>query len=81
MNQARRAAVEDARERAELYAESADVRVGKVLTISEQASRSPAPPRMRRAMAMEASDSVPIAAGEQELSVSVHVSYELTDNR
>lgn len=77
MNQARRAAMEDARERAELYAESADVQVGQVLTISEQGSEAPAPRQMRRAMVMEAADAVPIAAGEQDLTVSVHVSYQL----
>ena len=78
-NEARKEAVADARARAELYAEATGTRVGKVISISEQAIHSPRPvSHMRMAMADMAS-SVPIASGEQEVSASVNVMYELVD--
>ena len=78
LNQARNRAIRDARSRAELYAHAADVQVGKVLAISEQPIQVPRPQMLGRAAAMEAAG-VPIASGEQELSVRVHVEYELRD--
>ena len=77
-NSARKKAIEDARSRAELYAVATGVKVGKVISISEQAISSPSPqPRMMRAMAE--SMSVPVAPGEQQISATIHVVYELTD--
>lgn len=75
---ARKKAIKDALSRAELYAHATGTQVGKVISISEQAIQSPLPqPRMMRAMAAESS--VPVAAGEQEVSATIHVVYELID--
>ena len=76
-NEARRLAVKDARSRADLYAAATGTKVGIVISISEQGIRSPSPmPRARMAMA-EMASSVPIATGEQEVTASVTVMYEL----
>ena len=80
MDKARIAAVRDARHRARLYATAGDAELGEVLSIVEQSSYTPAPRARRMSMAaMEAADSVPIAAGEQELAVNVVVRFELQD--
>lgn len=77
LNQARAAAVADAQERAELYAKAAGVRVGEVLTISEEAQSIPQPMFRGRAMAMEAASDVPVAAGELDFPAQVHVVFAL----
>jgi len=73
MDEARRAAVADARARAGLYAGAAGVELGEVLTISESGGMAPMPV----AYAMRDAGSVPIAAGEIEISASVTVVYAL----
>lgn len=72
---ARRAAIADARARAELYARAAGVSLGQVLSISEGAGAAPQPEMMRSAMA----GAVPIAAGEVTLRAQVQVTWELQD--
>lgn len=80
MNKARRNAVDDAKGRAELYAQATGVRVGKVISISEQSIQPPRPMfQARMAMADMASESVPIATGEQEVTANINVMYELLD--
>lgn len=80
MNDARKRAIDDARGRAMLYAQAAGVRVGRVISISEQSIRPPQPVfQARMAMADMAPSSVPIATGEQEVSASINVMYQLTD--
>ena len=80
MNKARRNAIDDARGRAELYAQATNTRVGRVISISEQSIQPPRPMfQARMAMAEMAADSVPIATGEQEVTASVNVMYELLD--
>lgn len=72
---ARTAAVADAKHKAELYAEAAGVKLGRVLTIAEGGSQDPRPMPMMR---MEASAvSVPVQAGEQTLSAQVRMVYEI----
>lgn len=78
MNEARKKAIANAKAKAELYAESAGVTVGKVLKIDERQSVIPQPRMLGRAMEMSAS-SVPIATGEQDFVASVNVMYELID--
>jgi uncharacterized protein YggE len=76
LNQARNRAIQDARARAELFAQAAGVKLGKLLSIQESgAAPQPPQPMMRMAIA----ESVPIATGEQELTASVSVTYELLD--
>jgi len=79
LNQARIRAIADAQNRAEVYARAAGVRVGKVLTISEQSVRMPRPQHMAAEFAMQRAAAVPIATGEQELRTSIHVVFALED--
>lgn len=80
VDQARGRAVRDARRRAELYAQAAGVRVGKVLTISEQPVQMPRPQYMANTFMAEArSAAVPVAAGEQELQASIDIVFALED--
>lgn len=76
MNDARRAAIADARARAELYATGAGATLGDVITINEfnTGGGRPMPMAMARAdMAME----VPVAGGEVGLSVQVSATFAL----
>ena len=75
LDQVRDDAIADARRKAELYAKAANVKLGKVMAISEEGSGSPPRPVMQ---AMRAG-AVPVAPGEQMLRASVTVSYELTN--
>jgi uncharacterized protein len=76
MTKAREAAMADARQRAETLARAGGVSVGTVLSISEGSSEMPRPVMYRMA-AMAAPASTPTAAGEQSVSVTVSVTYEL----
>jgi hypothetical protein len=73
-DEARKAAMANARRRAELYAAAAGVGVGPVVAISETA---PAPgPRHFQARAAMA-EAVPVEAGSIDLTVIVHVTWAL----
>jgi uncharacterized protein len=74
---ARARAFDDAKDRAEQYAQLAGLTLGKVISISESAGGTtpvPPPPPMPRA-AMEA---VPLEPGQQSVGFSVTVIWELT---
>ena len=79
LDEARTQAMKTARERANLYARAAGLRVVRILSISESGGYAPRPPVMyaRAAMADMAVESSPVAAGELELSVNVSVQFEL----
>jgi len=72
---ARAAAVKDATLRAEAYARAAGVTLGPILSISEGTSYAPRP--MGRVMALAADASTPVAAGEQSVTASVSISWEI----
>ncbi|MFN4011576.1 MAG: SIMPL domain-containing protein [Pannonibacter sp.] len=74
---ARKAAVADARRKAELYAAAAGVKLGKVLSMSEGGAAVPQP--MYRMAAMSAEAMPPMLSGEETLSASVTIVYELAD--
>jgi uncharacterized protein YggE len=76
---ARKQAMGDARRKAEQLAGDAGVVVGLPITIQEMGGSLPPMPRMagRMDMMMAASAPVPVSPGEQEISVSVSVIYEL----
>ncbi len=77
LDEARSLAIAKARARAELYARATNMRVKRIVSISEAGGYSP-PPRPMMAMAMrEKAADTPIAAGEQKLGVSVSVTFEL----
>jgi uncharacterized protein YggE len=79
LDEARKRAVADAKRKAEALVGEAGVVLGPPRIIEELDGAAPPPPRpMNMRMAeMAASAPVPIAAGEQELSVVVRVVYEL----
>jgi uncharacterized protein YggE len=79
LDEARKLAIADARARAELYANSAGVRIGSVISISEQGAQVPRPQRIARTMALDQASAVPIARGTHEVQANVTVVYSLLD--
>ncbi|RXF75301.1 SIMPL domain-containing protein [Hansschlegelia zhihuaiae] len=79
LDEARRAAIADARRKAALYAEAAGARLGGVLSIEEDPSADePVRPFAGRAKALQAAaPATPIARGEQELRARVTVRWRL----
>ena len=79
LNEARRKAVAQAKEKAKLYAEAVGFRLGPVVEVREGGAR-PVPVRRvafaRKAMAMEMAASVPVARGEQKVRVMVTITWE-----
>lgn len=81
MDEARRDAVEDARNRAETLTEAAGIGLGDIVRIDESVQQAPPMPMMRAEMArsLSADAAVPVAAGENTYSVSVTITWELGD--
>ncbi|MGH6763879.1 MAG: SIMPL domain-containing protein [Phyllobacterium sp.] len=78
INDARKKAVADAIAKAKTLAEAAGVNVGSVLEISEQTFQPrPVPMARGKMMATQASDFVPVAAGENTYNVQVNVTFEI----
>ncbi|MEM8696367.1 MAG: SIMPL domain-containing protein [Pseudomonadota bacterium] len=80
LNEARRDAIRKARERAELYAAAAGMRVVRIVSISEAGAARPPVVMQRMANApMDMAESAPmqIAPGEQRLTANVSVTFEL----
>jgi len=73
---AKKAAIEDAKRNADLYAAAAGVSVGQVISIRDSAAPMPMP-MMERAMSLDMAASVPIAPGQQTVSAQVAVVYEI----
>lgn len=74
-DEARRAALDAARARAELYAEALGLRVRRIVSISEGGGFMPRP--MMAVRAMDAMESSPVSPGESTLSVNLDVVFEL----
>lgn len=81
VDEARAAAIADARRKAEVLAKAAGARLGRVISISEQGGGALAPPPMLRrgAPMAAAAEPVPVASGDQMFRVDVSVSWELID--
>lgn len=77
LDKARVAAVHEARRKAQLFSTAAGVQVGRVLSIHEAGSSQPPPIPMRHTLMAE---SVPVAPGEQALTVQVTVVFALEEN-
>ncbi|ARS28205.1 SIMPL domain-containing protein [Sphingomonas sp. KC8] len=78
LDEARTAAIRTARSRATLYAAAAGLKVKRILAISEQGGNyQPPMPMPVMAMRAEKAADTAVEAGEQKLSVSVTVSFEL----
>ncbi len=79
LDAARKSAVEDARHKAELYADALGLTLGPVISVSENGGNVPQPFAVK-AMAMDArAESVPVQTGEMDYSVTVSVSWEIED--
>ena len=80
LDSARTVAVADARRKADIYATGAGARIGRLITLTEEPSRTP--PIVRyfpRAFAADAAaPPTPIEAGEDKLTVTVLARFELT---
>lgn len=78
LDEARKKAVADARAKAELYASAAGVALGRVVQISESGGIIHPPPMpVARYKAEMADASVPVAAGQQTVTSSVSITYEI----
>jgi uncharacterized protein YggE len=75
-DEARRKAMADARRKAELYAQEAGVKLGRVRHIQEQPPHVPRGEFLGLARAA-AAESVPVAPGEQEFHASITVTYAI----
>lgn len=76
-DEAREAAVADARRKAELYAGAAGVELGAIRSISEEMAMPGPQPMYRMEAAM--AQSVPVAAGEAEVTAHVTIVWELAE--
>ncbi|BDU15935.1 SIMPL domain-containing protein [Lysobacter auxotrophicus] len=77
-DEARRAAVEKAQARAEMYAKTLGKKVRRIVSISEGGSFAPPRPMPMMAMkAMDRAESTSISPGENVLSVNLDVVFEL----
>lgn len=78
IEQARVRAVKEAAAKAGTLASAAGVKLGRVLSISEQSfNPGPSPMMHSRAMMADAMESVPVAAGENSYKVTVNMSYAI----
>lgn len=76
-DEARKAAMVNARRRAELYATAAGVTLGAVLAISEDVRMGDPGLFQGRARTMSAAAAVPVEAGAIDLEATVHVTWAL----
>lgn len=77
-DEARRAAVEDARHKAEVLAEAAGLTLGPVLVLRDTPAMEGPRPMMMEARAASDAAKVPIAAGEVALSAMVEMQFALS---
>ncbi len=78
-NEARRAAFNDARRKAELYADVAGEELGDLVSITESQSYGQPQPYMMRAMDAAAAAPVPVATGELSFQINVQVTWSFDD--
>lgn len=76
-DEARRDALDKARARADMYARSLDLRVLRIVSISEGGGFMPPPMPMVAMRAMDSVESSPVSPGESSLSVNLDVVFEL----
>ena len=76
-SQARRKAAEDAHEKAQELALLHDVKLGKVIRVSEGATGGPGPVRMKSALMATAESSSAVSAGERSVSARLSVVYAI----
>ena len=80
LNKAREDAIREAREKAKSMADAAGVKLGPLLSMTENSGGfNPQPVFARASVRDVASASTPISAGDQTLSVSVNLSYGIVE--
>jgi uncharacterized protein len=77
LTEARKEAVADARSKAETYAAAGGFKLGNIITINEGTAYQPPVTYAAKADRAASADAVPIAQGEQALSVDVSITYEI----
>jgi len=77
LDEARKAAVRDARHKAEIYAAAAGFTIGDIVTLSEAVGFQQPVQYMAKAARAEMANDVPIAQGEQALSIDVSITYAI----
>jgi uncharacterized protein len=77
LDEARAAAAAHARKKATLYATNAGARLGRVLSISEQSAYTPRPFAYEHKELAAGDKRMPVAVGEQEMSVQIFLEYDL----
>lgn len=77
LDEARRDALQKARERAEMYAKSLGLGVRRIVSIDETGMEMPRPLMRMEAKAMAADASTPISPGENVLGLTLNVVFEL----
>ena len=79
LKEARSKAVTDAFEKAQTLAQAANVELGDILNIRENASRPrPIAIAQARSLSVQEDASVPIASGENTYQVTVQMSWEIS---
>ncbi|MBL3609692.1 SIMPL domain-containing protein [Rhodovulum sulfidophilum] len=78
MDEARRAAVAEARRKAELFASASGQSLGSLVSVVEQGANQPRPMQMKMSFESMA-DTMPMAEGELELDATVTMVFELGD--
>ena len=78
-DRARKAAIADARARAELYAAAAKVKLGRIILISESGAQVPGPGPDARTTMREQAMAVPVEAGDLAFRSSINVVWEIAD--
>lgn len=77
LDQAREAAVADARHKAELYARASGLTLGRIVWITEDPGYTPPMPMKAMQAAAARSASVPIAIGEDTLQARITVGFDI----
>lgn len=75
-SEARAMAIQNARRQAEEMAGAAGIRLGRIVSLTESGGYNQPRPMMMSARA-DSMESTPVAAGEQALSVTVNITYEI----
>lgn len=75
LDEARRGAVNDAKRKAQLYADAAGVELGHIVLLSEEPVRVPRPELA--GVRVAAAVGVPVAPGELELRATIHIAYAI----
>ena len=78
LDEARAKAVADARRKAEIYAKAAGVTLGEAINITEEGAAAPPPVfRGKIAAPMAAGSPAPVAPGQEQLSITVNVTWAI----